>query len=240
MRIGGWAVLPLAVLAPLAIRSANQANQDIGVCVAPPPAGARQMEEQAQKGGSATPERVSLKLEGFQTLGSKNAPITVVEFTDYQCPFCQRFHATVFHELKKNYIDTGAVRFSSRDMPLDQAHPDAIRAAQAGRCAAEQGQFWELREIIGSNPGNLDRESLVADAASLKLDVDAFHYCLASQKYAQAVQSDVLEAMRIGVEATPAFVVGKTTPSGVDGELLIGAQSLSDFVKAFAKVQGAK
>ena len=121
-------------------------------------------------------------------LGNKDAPVTMVEFTDYQCPFCQQFHAETFAELKKNYIDTGKVRFFSRDLPLD-FHPNAMRAAQAGRCAAEQGKFWKMRDLMAANPDKLDLESLVETAGSLKLDVTAFRACVESEKDKNAVQT---------------------------------------------------
>jgi protein-disulfide isomerase len=179
--------------------------------------------------GPPAPTKAKLNMTGSEMLGSKNAPLTIVEFTDYQCPFCQRFHTTAFPELKKNYIDTGKVRFYSRDMPLDSLHPNAIRAAQAARCASEQGQFWTLRDIMGSNPGKLDLDSLVADAAGLKMDVNKFRSCVESEKYKQAVQTDVLEAMKIGADGTPTFVIGKSTPEGVDGEVLVGAMPYEVF-----------
>jgi protein-disulfide isomerase len=165
-----------------------------------------------------------------------------VEFTDYQCPYCRQFHVTVFGELKKNFIDTGKVRFYSRDLPLDQLHPNAIRAAQAARCAADQGQgqYWKLRDLMGSNPDKLDLESLVSAAGSLNMDTTAFRTCVQSQKYKEAVQADVLEAMKIGAEATPTFVLGKSTPQGVDGELIVGAQPYTEFVKAISKLDSAK
>ncbi len=108
-------------------------------------------------------KRAKLNLDGFQMLGSKNAPLTIVEFTDYQCPFCQRFHVTTFPDLKKNYIDTGKVRFYSRDLPLD-FHANAMQAAEAARCAIEQGKFWELRDVMGANPDKLDLDHLAADS----------------------------------------------------------------------------
>ena len=177
----------------------------------------------------AEPAKAKLNMTGAEMLGSKDAPLTMVEFTDYQCPFCQRFHATVFGELKKNYIDTGKLRFYSRDLPLDSLHPNATRAAQAGRCAADQGQFWALREIMSSNPTKLDMDSIVADAAGLHLDVDKFRSCVESGKYKEAVQTDVLEAMKIGADGTPTFVIGKSTADGVDGEVLVGAMPYEVF-----------
>jgi protein-disulfide isomerase len=168
------------------------------------------------------PQKAKLNLDGFQMLGAKDAPLTVVEFTDYQCPFCQRFHVTTFPELKKSYIDTGKVRFYSRDLPLD-FHANAMRAAQAARCAADQGKFWQLRDVMGANPDKLDMEHITGFATDLKLDVSSFKTCVDTNKYKDSVQSDVMEAMKIGASGTPAFVVGKSTGDGVDGEMLVGA-----------------
>jgi len=192
----------------------------------------RQLLEKQNKAGEAEPakpSRIKLDLRNSPMLGSKNAPLTIVEFTDYQCPFCQRFHTMVFGDLKKNYIDTGKVRFYSRDLPLDSLHPNATRAAEAARCASDQGQFWTIREIMSAHPDKLDMDSLVADAQQLKLDVPAFRSCVEKEKYKNDVQSDVLEAMKIGADGTPAFVIGKSTPEGVEGELMVGAQPFNMF-----------
>jgi protein-disulfide isomerase len=161
-------------------------------------------------------------LNGVSMLGSKDAPLTIVEYTDYQCPFCQRFHVTSFPELKKAYIDTGKVRFFSKDMPLD-FHPNAMRAALAARCAGEQGKFWELRDTMGANPNSLDIEHIMNFASDLKLDTKALRACVDSEKYKEPVQRDVLEAMKIGANGTPTFIVGKSVGNGVDGELVVGA-----------------
>jgi len=189
----------------------------------------RQLLEKQGNPGVKGPQRATLDLTGYQMLGDKNAPLTMVEFTDYQCPFCQRFHDTVFNDLKKNYIDTGKVRFYSRDLPLDALHPNAFRAAEAGRCAAEQGQFWKMRDLMSANPGKLDMDSLVADAAGLQMDATAFRGCLQSDRYRSAVEADVVQAQEIGADGTPTFVVGKSTPAGVDGEVMVGAMPYASF-----------
>lgn len=195
------------------------------------------LEKQNKPAGPPEPVKAKLNMSGGEMLGSKNAPITMVEFTDYQCPFCQRFHTTVFNEIKKNYIDTGKVRFYSRDLPLDSMHPNATRAAQAARCAAEQGQYWTLRDIMGANPSKLDLDSLVADAAGLKMDTAKFRSCVESGKYKEAVQTDVLEAMKIGADGTPTFVIGKSTPDGVDGEVLVGAMPYEVFDRKLKSIE---
>jgi protein-disulfide isomerase len=188
---------------------------------------------EAKPGPAPQPAHARLHMEGAPMLGSKTAPITMVEFTDYQCPFCQRYHMQVYSELKKAFIDTGKVRYYSRDLPIDQIHPNAMRAAQAARCAGDQGEFWTLRDIMASHPENLDMASLVADASVVKINPQTFRACVESGKYKEAVQGDLLEAMKIGADGTPAFVVGKSTPDGVDGDLIVGAQPYSVFEEKF-------
>jgi protein-disulfide isomerase len=192
------------------------------------------LEKQNEAAGKpAGPARARLHMEGAPMLGSKDAPITVVEFSDYQCPFCQRFHTQVYGDLKKDFIDTGKVRFYSRDLPIDQLHPNATRAAQAARCAGDQGQFWALRDIMSAHPEALDLTSLVADASVVKINPDTFRKCVETEKYKEAVKGDLLEAMKIGADGTPSFVVGKSTPDGVDGELIVGAQPYNVFQEKF-------
>jgi len=135
---------------------------------------------------------------------------------------------TSFPDLKKNYIDTGKVRFYSRDMPLD-FHANAMRAAVAARCANDQGQFWKLRDVMGANPDKLDLANILGFAGNLGMDTNALRTCVESDKYKNAVQTDVMEAMRIGANGTPTFVIGKSTPEGVDGELMVGALPFAMF-----------
>ena len=197
--------------------------------------------QQQTRGGQPAGEeitRAKLSVDSMAMLGSKDAPITMVEFTDYQCPFCQRFHVTTFAELKKQYIDTGKMRFYSRDLPLD-FHPNAMRAAQAARCASDQGQFWPMRDRMGANPDKLDLANLLAFASDLKMDEKAFKTCVESEKYKNAVQTDVMEAMKIGATGTPTFVVGKSTPEGVDGEVVVGALPLAIFQKKILEMSPA-
>jgi protein-disulfide isomerase len=219
-----FAALPLVLLLPLAAQeqgiTRQQADQILNELRQ-----IRQLLEKQAKPGQPEAEQITrakLNLDGFAMLGSKDAPLTMVEFTDYQCPFCQRFHVATFGELKKNYIDTGKVRFYSRDMPLD-FHPNALRAAQAARCSAEQGQFWTLRDVMGANPDKLDIDHILGFAADLKMDTTKLRGCVESEKYKDSVQTDVMEAMKIGATGTPTFVIGKSTPEGVDGELMVGA-----------------
>jgi len=238
-RIVVAAALPAALLLPLSAQTAqtaqdsNSNNQGITRQQADEILNElrqiRQLLEKQANPGVKGPQRATLDMTGYQMLGDKNAPLTMVEFTDYQCPFCQRFHDTVFDQLKKNYIDTGKVRFYSKDLPLDSLHPNAFRAAEAARCAADQGQFWKMRDLMSANPGKLDLDSLVADAAGLKMDATAFKGCVTSDRYRAAVEADVSLAAQIGADGTPAFVIGKSTSNGVDGEVVVGAMPYSTF-----------
>lgn len=166
---------------------------------------------------------VNVEVGDSPMLGSKEAPLTIVEFTDFQCPFCSRFYTEVFPDLKKNYIDSGKARFYSMDLPLD-IHQNALQAAQAGQCAGEQGQFWQMHDRMQRNPQHLELLNLIDYAQGINLDVAAFRQCLAGGKYKERILQAAREATSKGAQGTPAFVIGKSTSSGVEGRLSIGLQ----------------
>jgi len=238
-----FAVLLLAAL-PLAAQQNKPLTKEQGDEIIKELRQIRQLLEKQQAKPAAPAEEQPTRakitdLSGVSMLGSKDAPLTIVEYTDYQCPFCQRFHLSAYPEIKKNYIDTGKVRFFSKDLPLD-FHPNAMRAAQAAHCSAEQNKFWELRDVMGANPDKLDMGHIIAFASDLKLDTQKLQECVNSDKYKERVQADVTEAMRLGANGTPAFIVGKSTGNGVDGELVVGAMPYSMFDQKLRDVQGAK
>jgi protein-disulfide isomerase len=162
-------------------------------------------------------------------LGSKDAPFTLVEFTDFQCKFCQQFYNNTFKDLKKLYVDTGKLRFYSIDLPLAEIHPAALLAAQAGHCAAEQEHFWPIYDKMKSNSNDLEATTLIRYAQEAGLDVVAFQECLKSERYKKDVEADVLNAKNKGVLGTPSFVIGKSADFGVEGEMLMGALPLDAF-----------
>jgi protein-disulfide isomerase len=161
-------------------------------------------------------------------LGSKDAPLTIVEYTDFQCPFCRRFFVETLLDLKKNYIDSGKVRFYSIDLPLD-IHRNALQAAQAGQCASDQGQFWAMHDRMQENPDHQELADLNAYAQEFHMNADAFRECLESGKHKEDIQREAREATRKGARGTPAFVIGKSTSFGVDGQLIIGADPYDAF-----------
>ena len=182
--------------------------------------------------GQQTPsldDKVSYKFSpGGFSLGDARAPLVMVEYTDFQCPFCQQFHNTAFAQIKANYIDTGKLRFVSRDFPLD-FHENARRAATAGRCAAEQGKFWEMRQVMIANAEQLRPDNPITYAANVKLDVPKFKSCLESDRFKAQIDQDIAEGEIAGVQGTPSFVIGRIENDKLEGVRLVGEQPYAQF-----------
>jgi protein-disulfide isomerase len=178
--------------------------------------------------GQAQDPRVRLEDASGYSLGRPDAPLTLIEFTDLQCQFCNRFLTTTFDRIKTAYIDTGKLRFVSRDFPLD-FHPYAMQAARAARCAGEQGKFYEMRMALMGGYNRLGAAFVTATAESLRLDMAAFNACAASTRFDAAIAKDMSAARAINVEGTPSFVLGRTAAQGLDGVLIVGAQPFSAF-----------
>jgi protein-disulfide isomerase len=160
-------------------------------------------------------------LKGY-ALGRADAPLTMVEFTDLQCPFCRQFVMTSFDDIKKNWIDTGKLRYISRDFPLD-FHAQAMPAARAARCAGEQGKFWEMRLALMRNANVLSAENITRTANDLKLESKPFTACISSPKYDAEIQAETAEGAKLGVGGTPTFIMGRTTATAVEGPMVMGA-----------------
>jgi protein-disulfide isomerase len=189
------------------------------------------------KAASAGPAKVGAGTA--PVLGSSDAALMIVEFTDYQCPFCQQFHTSVFPHVKHDYIDSGEVRFASRDLPLVM-HPNAMSAAHAARCAGEQGKFWEMRHELISNAQRLGEDRYVLLANEIKLDPARFQKCLADQKYKLQIEQDISEAQAVGITGTPTFVIGRSTGDGVEGVLLVGALPYTAFDAKLKELLGVQ
>ena len=161
-------------------------------------------------------------------LGEEDAPVTMVEFADYQCVYCRRFQEFTFPELKKNYIDTGRLRFISRDYPLE-FHADSTSAALGARCAGAQGKYWEMRQLLTRTGSELNAGALEKDVQQLGINLPVYRACVGSGIYSGALNADLAEARRIGVQGTPAFVIGPSAPEFIDGVLISGAVDYSVF-----------
>ncbi len=165
------------------------------------------------------PRRYDIPVDDDPVLGPDDAPITIVEFSDYECPYCQRFHVETFARLIDAY--PGQIRFVYRDFPLNQIHPNAIPAAEAANCAREQGAFWEYHDLLFTGSEGLGQEAYLSYALRLGLDQEAFAACIEARTYQEEVQADFDFAARLGVRSTPTFFI--------NGLPLIGAQPFDVF-----------
>jgi len=206
--------------------------------------GGGDLEEQIQEGIEAYvqkqvqgPAKPQVNAEDFvdddAVLGDKNAPVTIVEFSDYQCPFCKRFADGAFAQLKSEYIDTGKVKLVFRDFPLS-FHPAAMPAALAAECAREQGgdeAYFKLHDYIFANqesiPGSVtdaaDYYAAVVKNMGVK-DASKFKSCVSEQKYLAEAEKDLQDGQRAGVTGTPGFLIGE--------QMIEGAQPFEAFAQA--------
>jgi protein-disulfide isomerase len=155
--------------------------------------------------------RVKVDVDQNRVRGSANAVVTIIEFADFQCPFSQKVQLAL-KEVMEKY--SGRVRVSFRDFPLFQSHGQAMTAAQAARCAAEQGKFWEYHDMLFADPGKLSEEGLVQSARTLHLNASAFEACLASGKFKGQIETDIRAGVNTGVRATPTFFINGIQLSG--------------------------
>jgi protein-disulfide isomerase/Tfp pilus assembly protein PilF len=178
------------------------------------------MHAQAETPGLLQAGKIKVRYDAARLRGSSQAPVMIVEFSDFQCPFCRKVQGTL-----KSLLETyqGQVSLAYRDFPLRGMHSQAEIAAEASRCAGEQGRFWEYHDLLFANPEKLNRRGLAEMAASVKLDEQRFDACLSSGKYAKQVEQDIQDGIRAGVEGTPGIFI--------NGVLLSGAQPQAAFEK---------
>jgi protein-disulfide isomerase len=158
--------------------------------------------------------------------GAPDARVTLVEFTDYQCPFCARHQKETVPQLLEKYVKTGKLKYVVRDFPLEAIHPAAVKAAEAPHCAGDGGKYWEMHERLFVNPRAMAPADLVAHAQALGLDSKAFQACLEGGKYTPRVNEARAEGASAGVRGTPSFFLGITEPN-------------SDKITAVAAIRGA-
>jgi protein-disulfide isomerase len=185
--------------------------------------------------GSPSVENTPLDLTNAPARGSASAPVTLVEISDYHCPFCRRHIQQTAPQIYSDYIQTGKVRHVFIHYPIDQLHPDAYKSHEAAMCAADQGKFWELHAKLFETQATTP-EQLIGMAQSAGLDVAAFRTCLTSKKHAAEVRQSVEKMSQLGLTGTPMFLIGRT-PKGSEPfknlQSVQGAQSFSVFKQAF-------
>lgn len=181
------------------------------------------------------PQPKFISLDDDPVLGNPNAPLTIVEFSDFQCPFCAKFHAQTLPLINENYIKTGKVKFVYRDFPITGIHPNALPAALASECADDQGKFWQYHDLIFENQKNWQNLEIIQStnvfkkyAIDLGLDSSEFDSCLDSGKYLQEIQKDLDDGRAYGVTGTPGFFVGNEK---IGFTTIIGAQPFDTFQK---------
>ena len=168
--------------------------------------------------------RYDIPSEGYPSVGPADAPITIVEFSDFQCPFCKRWHAEVYKPLMAAY--PGKIKFVYRNLPLTSIHPDAQSAAEAALCAGEQNAFWPFHDRLLS--GDLLGTGVYAQyARDLSLNASSFETCVKENKFQQAIQTDSDFAIKLGVNSTPTFFI--------NGLAVVGAQPIDVFKQVIDK-----
>lgn len=178
----------------------------------------------AQSAGTAAGEdrqvrRYDIPVDDDPSLGPAGAAITIIEFSDYECPFCTKWHDEVWPQIQAAY--PSQVRLVYRDFPLSSIHSNAIPAAEAANCAGEQDKYWEYHGALFSNAYGLGRSSFERYATDLKMDLTAFNECLDSRRYQKEVEDDYNFAAGLGIRSTPTFFI--------NGIALVGAQPFDVF-----------
>ena len=166
------------------------------------------------------PPSVNVSYDPARVRGNPDAPVTIVEFSDFQCPFCKSAESTLTEVLKKY---SGRVKLAYLDFPLSEIHPKAQTAAEAARCAGEQGKFWEYHDALYADQSKLESAELLNRAVALNLDAKSFQSCLDSGKFKSKIQADMEQGNKVGVAGTPGFFV--------NGVFLSGAQPQAEFEK---------
>ena len=166
------------------------------------------------------PPNVNVSYDPARVRGNPNAPVTIVEFSDFQCPFCKKSESTL-QDLLTKY--GSRIKIAYLDFPLSEIHPQAQTAAEAARCAGEQSKFWEYHDALYADQSKLGGADLITHAAELNLDVKPFQACLESGKFKSKIAADLEQGTKVGVAGTPGFFV--------NGVFLSGAQPMAEFEK---------
>ena len=168
----------------------------------------------AGAGGSPV-ESVDVTVTGQgQVKGAKTAKVAILEFSDYQCPFCAQFAKNTLPQLEREFISPGVVQFGFRNNPLETIHPFAVKASAAAECAGQQSKYWEMHDALFARQPEIGEQLFTAQATDLRLDLNAFTACLDGTEVANRIKDDQQEATRLGLTSTPIFLVGRIKSDG--------------------------
>jgi protein-disulfide isomerase len=168
----------------------------------------------------AAPRDIVLDITGAPVKGEQNAKIVLVEFSDFQCPFCSRFVKDTMTQVQTDYVNTGKVKYVFADFPLESIHQFAFKAAEAASCAGQQGKFWEMHDRLFANQTALKPEDLPQHAEAIGLDKAKFQQCLDSQQRAPSIRKTMAQGGDAGVTATPTLMVGVIQPNSSKVKIL--------------------
>ena len=175
------------------------------------------------------PVEVVVSIDDDPIKGDPKAPVTIIEFSDYQCPYCKRNYDNVLGQIDEEYISKGKVRLVFRDYPL-AFHKKAVPAAIAANCAGEQGKYWEAHDFLFENPDKLDTTAIVAASGELGLDKDKLEACVKDKSKKSEITKDFKDGQQYGVTGTPSFFIGRTGDGKeFKGTFVRGAQPYSVF-----------
>lgn len=170
-----------------------------------------------------------VKFDDDPRLGNKKAKVAIVEFSDFECPYCKRFHSKTFGQIKQKYIDSGKLLYIYRDFPLG-SHKNAQSAAVAANCAGQQGAYWHVLHQLFMKAPRLNKDTYLEIARDAKLDLSRFKTCLDDKKQLEEVKQDYIYGTKLGIRATPTFYIGKTDGNRIISVFRItGAQPFSVF-----------
>ena len=185
---------------------------------------------QAQ-GANASP----LTIAGRPARGSAKAAVTLVEYSDYECPYCGQYATQTYPQIVRDYVQTNKIRYVFKNYPITQLHPNAFRAHEAAACAGDQGRYWEMHDRLFADQRTLTLEGFVERALALNLDGAELRNCIEGPAQDDMIREDIAEAVRGGVRGTPVFVLAFTDPEGqvvTPVRVLVGAQPYQAFKDA--------
>ncbi|HEY7450689.1 MAG TPA: thioredoxin domain-containing protein [Vicinamibacterales bacterium] len=174
-----------------------------------------------------------VSLTGAQLLGNSAARVAVIEFSDFECPFCARFFDSTFKTIFRSHIETGKILFAFRHLPLDQKHASAFVAAEAAECSGRQGRFWPMHDELFAPPRELNYENFMSMARRIGLDSGRFRRCMDGEA-GERIRQDVAEAQKLSIAGTPSFLFGTVEPD--KRVKIVRHESGAIPVKVFARI----